>query len=124
MEFMASINNPREYEHHQSSIINNSEQMRVYTKSLHSKRGAFSGSSSEIPRLDQFKPRIYFLELATKFSYLDHTKDVNLINCLCINGNHQESFFNCVYVRLTFFIRLIIHRNMHVHKHMDSKHII
>jgi len=39
--------------------------MRVDTKILDLGQWAFSGSSSEMSSLDQFEPRIYFLELAT-----------------------------------------------------------
>jgi hypothetical protein len=59
LEFMASIENPKDEVMHQSSFFY-SKQMRVSMMILDSRLGEFFGASSIPPSLDPFPPRLFF----------------------------------------------------------------
>jgi len=67
LEFMSSIDNPMDEVMHRS-FFPFLELMRVIMTSLNRGLGEFVWSSSEIPSLDPFLPRLSFLELSTEFS--------------------------------------------------------
>jgi hypothetical protein len=57
---MASIENPKEDEHHLEFILPSLEPMRVDMMGLDLRLGTFVGTPSETPSLDPFLPRLSF----------------------------------------------------------------
>jgi hypothetical protein len=86
---MASIENPKEDEHHQESILPSLELMRVDMMSLDPRLGEFVGTPSETPSLDPFPPRLSFSELATELSASPSIEDSCFVPPLCLDGSHQ-----------------------------------
>jgi hypothetical protein len=68
LEVMASIDKPKEDEHHRESIIPDLEQMRVSMMSLYLILGSFARASSRPLSLDPFSPWLYFSKLTFESS--------------------------------------------------------
>jgi hypothetical protein len=86
---MDSIDKPKEYEHHQESILLDLEPMRVSMMSFDLRLQEFSRAYSRPPSINPFPPWLSFLGLATEFPASHYTEYLCFLPPLRIYGHHQ-----------------------------------
>jgi len=89
LEFMASIDNPRDGENHQESILPSLEPVRVNMRSLDPRLGSFARESIRPPIIDPFHPWLSFSQLSTKFSTFTSFEYFCFVPPSCLDGSHQ-----------------------------------
>jgi hypothetical protein len=95
LEVIASIDNPREGENHQESMLPNLELMRIYIMSFDLGLGTLTGTSSETPSLDLVPHWLSFSELATELSATPSIEYSCFVLPSCLDGFHQGASLTC-----------------------------